>query len=216
MILISRGPRIDGAMDDANDRVPPSAEEVRRQQLRHVRHGCGCVCLFLFVIGALGALGPLLRWLSVPAGAETVAIANFNELAGALLWTCFATVAFLLTAISFDIRSRGGAAAAVALALVAGAGYVYKSVFSRFVALGAHNGELTLSFAWPRPAVRIAADDITEAEIVDAVGDGTEIGGPVYRLELATAEARWVSATTLHRDRLERALGLTRAAPPAR
>jgi tetratricopeptide (TPR) repeat protein len=92
--------------------------------------------------------------------------------------------------------------------LALGAWSIHESLFSRFVALRARDGQVTLVHRPPRPAVVLASDQVRSLDVEKVPGPG-DMTGWYYRLRVTSgargSESVHVSERTPHEDRIEHA-----------
>jgi len=176
-------------------------DEKRKQQKRDIRSACGCALFFIAVIVALAVFGPLLRHASVPHDGS-ISIANFDELAGGILYIAAFTLILLFAA----LRTRSTARALIGLLIVAmtSAAFSYGFVYRRFVGGAVDGNDVRLSFVWPRPQSVIDVRTIRTTEIVRAIESEGDSPVQQHRFEITTDARRWVSQPTSHQDRLDR------------
>ncbi len=150
---------------------------------------------------ALAVFAPLLRHASV-RGDGSIAVANFNELSGGLLYIGAFTLIFLLAALAARSTTRGAIGLLVVVAL--SAAFSYGFVYRRFVAVAVDGNDVRLSFVWPRPRRVINARTIRSTEIIHATESEGDSPVHLYRLEITTDSTKWISQPTSHRALLDR------------
>jgi hypothetical protein len=178
------------------------SDEVRREQRATVWRGCQSVlgCAGVIALGALVLDGPprLLRVLSeVPNGA-TLTFVYFPRLSKEVLWfTAFSFLIFL--ALLGTIRRAWALALLAPLVLAVLGGTAYYEWYRPFTALSVRRDDVVLHFLWPRPAIRIARASIRSTEVLETTSGGDD-PQPLYCLALTTADGRYVSMWTAHRE----------------